>query len=188
MATTIDMCIRAVKGNAIVFFPSYGMRDHIYDMISSAVKKHVILENSKMTKEERDNVKDDMRKRAAEGAVLFGVMGGSFSEGIDLPGDLLNGVIIVGLPLERPNLSIQALIDYYDQRFRRGRDYGYNFPAMIKAMQAAGRCIRTEKDRGVVVFIDERFTWKNYRSIFPKSWEFVVTERPEAEVKKFFGS
>src|SRR3989338_11278779 len=98
--------------------------------------KHSIMEKSTMTKRERDEVKEHLRKHAAKGAVLYGVMGGSFSEGIDLPGDLLNGVIIVGLPLERPDLSVEALIAYYEQRFQKGRDYGYNFPAMIKVMQA----------------------------------------------------
>ena len=187
MATTTRLCLESIRGNAAVFFPSYEMRNHIHDLISPVMKKHIILEESSMTKEERDQIREEMRKHAKQGAVLFGVMGGSFSEGIDLPGDLLNGVIIIGLPLERPNLSSQALIDYYEKRFRRGRDYGYNYPAMIKVMQAAGRCIRTEKDRGVIVFADERFTWKNYREIFPKTWDFTVTQRPELEVRRFFG-
>jgi len=59
---------------------------------------------------------------------------------------------------------------------------------MIKVMQAAGRCIRTETDRGVIVFLDERFLWQNYRRIFPKSWSFAVTEKPEEEIRKFFGN
>jgi DNA excision repair protein ERCC-2 len=133
-------------------------------------------------------VKENLEEHKAKGAVLLGVMGGSFSEGIDLPGDLLNGVVVVGIPLERPTLSVQSLIDYYDERFHRGRDYGYNFPAMIKVMQSAGRCIRSENDRGVVVFIDDRFLWKNYRDIFPKSWQFTVTKTPSVEIRKFFGN
>lgn len=196
IANKILLCVHAVKGNAAVFFPSYEMRNNILDIISPAVKKRIILEDSKMTKEERDRIKNEMEKHAKPidakgvkqfGAVLFGVLGGSFSEGIDLPGDLLNGVIIVGLPLERPNLSIKVLIDYYDKRFQRGINYGYIYPAMIKVMQASGRCIRSESDRGVIVFADERFTWENYRRIFPKTWDFVVTERPELEILKFFG-
>jgi len=186
MASVIRQCIEAVCGNVAVFFPSYEMRDHIHDIMGPAMRKHTILERSETGKEEKDRLKDEMRAHSVDGAVLLAIMGGSFSEGIDLPGDLLNGVIVLGLPLERPSLSSQALIDYYEKRFARGRDYGYNFPAMIKVMQAAGRCIRSEKDRGVIVFADERFTWKNYRNIFPKSWEFVVTRNPENEVKKFF--
>lgn len=188
MATTIRLCLHTIRGNAAVFFPSYEMRNHIYELLAPVITKHVILEDSEMTKEERDSVKDELEKHAAEGAVLFGVMGGSFSEGVDLPGDLLNGVVILGLPLEKPDLSVHALIDYYDKRFGRGREYGYVYPAMIKVMQASGRCIRTEQDRGVIVFADERFTWNRYRAVFPKSWEFVVTYRPEIEVRKFFES
>lgn len=187
MASMIALSISAIKGNTAVFFPSYMIRNRIYELISGHVKKHIILEKSGMTKQERDEVKDDMKEHQEKGAVLLGVMGGSFSEGIDLPGNLLNGVIIVGLPLERPNLQVEAVIKYYDERFQKGRDYGYNFPAMIKVMQAAGRCIRTEKDRGVVIFMDDRFTWKNYSGIFPRTWDFVTTRRPEIEIKKFFG-
>src|SRR3989344_860738 len=184
IANMTSLCIRAIRGNVAVFFPSYDMRDKICNNILT--NKHIILEKSEMTKKQRDQVKEDMRAHSEKGAVLFGVMGGSFSEGIDLPGDLLNGVIIIGLPLERPDLSVESLINSYDERFQRGRDYGYNFPAMIKVMQAAGRCIRTEQDRGVIVFADERFLWTNYNKIFPRDWDFTVTDKPDAEVKKFF--
>ena len=185
IAKTVTLCISTIKGNSAVFFPSYDMRNKLCAMIYTG--KHIIMEKNDMTKRDRDAVKEELRAHMQTGAVLFGVMGGSFSEGIDLPGDLLNGVIIVGLPLDRPNLSSEALINYYDERFGRGRDYGYNFPAMIKVMQAAGRCIRTEKDRGVIVFADERFTWQNYKRIFPKNWDFKVTDRPDNEIRKFFG-
>ncbi len=184
------LCVHAIRGNAAVFFPSYEMRNNILDIIKPSVRKRIILEDSRMTKDERDRIKSEMEKHSKpnqHGAVLFGVLGGSFSEGIDLPGDLLNGVVIVGLPLERPNLSVKVLIDYYDKRFQRGINYGYIYPAMIKVMQASGRCIRSESDRGIIVFADERFTWENYRRIFPKTWDFVVTERPELEIQKFFG-
>ncbi|MCX6818412.1 MAG: ATP-dependent DNA helicase [Candidatus Aenigmarchaeota archaeon] len=187
IAATVRLCAEAIKGNAAVFFPSYEIRDTIYEMARPAIGKHVILENSKMTKEGRDRIMEEMKQHADKGALLFGVMGGSFSEGIDLPGNLLNGVIIVGLPLEKLNLSVKALIDYYDERFGKGIAYGYTYPAMIKVIQSAGRCIRSESDRGVIVFADERFTWSNYSRIFPRSWNFVVTSRPEVEVRKFFG-
>ena len=186
IADVVTRCVHAIRGNAAVFFPSYGIRDKIYEIAAPGIKKHVVLEDSRMTKDERDHVKDDMQQHAANGCVLFGVLAGSFSEGIDLPGELLNGVVIVGLPLEKPSLSSKALIDYYEQRFQRGMAYGYTFPAMIKVMQAAGRCIRSEQDRGVVIFADERFTWRNYRYIFPRSWDFTVSESPEKEVARFF--
>ena len=186
IADVVTKSAGAIRGNAAVFFPSYEILNRVYATAKDSIKKHVILERSEMTKEQRDRVKDDMRLHAGSGAVLFGVVGGSFSEGIDLPGELLNGVIIIGLPLERPTLSVQALVDYYQQRFARGREYGYVYPALIKAMQAAGRCIRSESDRGVIVFADERFLWKNYNYVFPKSWKFAVADDPEKEIRAFF--
>jgi DNA excision repair protein ERCC-2 len=186
IATTVRSCVNSIRGNSAVFFSSYEIRNYIHKLTAPAISKHIILEESDMTKEERDKVKDEMEKYAARGAVLFGVMGGSFSEGIDLPGELLNGVIIVGLPLNKPDLSVKALIDYYEQRFHKGMAYGYMYPAMIKVIQSAGRCIRSESDRGVIVFADERFTWRNYYCMFPNSWEFVITSIPETEIKRFF--
>jgi DNA excision repair protein ERCC-2 len=187
IATTVRSCINSIKGNVAIFFPSYEIRNYIHKLAMPSISKHIILEESGMTKEERDRIKDEMEKHATRGAVLFGVMGGSFSEGIDLPGELLNGVIIVGLPLNKPDLSVEALIDYYEERFHKGMAYGYLYPAMIKVIQSAGRCIRSEKDRGVIVFADERFTWRNYSQMFPRSWEFVITSDPEMEIRRFFG-
>ena len=107
-------------------------------------------------------------------------MGGSFSEGVDLPGDLLNGVIAVGVPLGKPDLQTKEMIGYFDKKFSRGWEYGYLYPAMSKCFQSAGRCIRSEKDKGVVIFLDERFAWQNYFCCFPKEG-LIVTK----DFKKF---
>lgn len=119
---------------------------------------------------------------------MMAVQAGSFSEGLDYADNLLDAVIIVGLPLERPNLETQALIDYYDFKFERGWDFGYIYPAMNRALQAAGRCIRSETDRGAVILLDERFMWGNYRKCFPSDFEFNVTELPEKYLRRFFGT
>jgi len=120
------------------------------------------------------------------GSCLLGVVGANFAEGVDLPGDLLQGVVIVGIPLEHPDLETESLIQYYKERFNAGWDYGYIYPAMNRAIQAAGRCIRSENDRGVVVFMDERFVWKNYFRLLPKSWKFLITKDPERRIREFF--
>ncbi len=188
IAFTTVLCSEATKGNMAVFFPSYDIRDKVYDLVKERVKKHILLERPEMTKDEREATIDKMKELSNEGAVLFGVMGGSFSEGIDLPGDCLNGVIIVGLPLARPDLFTQALISYYNKRFGKGVMYAYTYPAMIKVLQAAGRCIRTETDRGVIVFCDKRFIERSYRYLFPSDFDAEVTDRPEIEIKRFFGN
>lgn len=186
IARTVALCASTIKGNAAVFFPSYEIMKKIRALCGSGIGKQVFAEEQGMTKEERKKLIEEFESSHQKGAVLFGVLAGSFSEGIDLPGDKLNGVIIVGIPLEKPTLFTKALTDYYDSRFKKGMEYGYIYPAMIKVMQASGRCIRTETDRGVCVFADDRFLWRNYRTVFPNDWNFLVTERPEMDIKKFF--
>ena len=78
------------------------------------------------------------------------------------------------------------MIEYYDKKFGRGWDYGYVIPAMNKAMQAAGRCIRTEKDHGVIVYLDERYPWDNYFKCFPKDADVKITKLYEDRIKDFF--
>jgi len=121
-----------------------------------------------------------------KGGILAGVQAGSFSEGVDYANNLLDAVIIVGLPLEIPNLEVKSLIEYYDFKFERGWDYGYIYPAMNRALQAAGRCIRSETDRGAIILMDERFRWQNYAKCFPKDFSAIVTELPEKYVAGFF--
>lgn len=172
IADLVELCSEKILGNIAVFFPSYEIMKKISSMAS--LKKPVVEERSGMTKAE----KSDMYKLFASyanrgGAVLFGVLAGSFSEGIDLPGNLLNGVVIVGLPLERPNKNTEALIDYYQKKFGKGLDYGYTYPAVVKVVQAAGRCIRTETDRGICVFADKRFLWSSYKRLLPNDMRTV---------------
>ncbi|MBI4019425.1 MAG: ATP-dependent DNA helicase [Candidatus Aenigmarchaeota archaeon] len=186
IASYISSCVNAVKGNCAVFFPSYAFRDAIYPMIKNTMAKPALLEEREADKEGRKALYNQFVSMHKTGAVLLGVQAGSFSEGIDLAGDFLNGVIVVGIPLERPDLETKSLIDYYDLKFSRGWDYGYSYPAMIRTIQAAGRCIRTENDRGVCIFMDERFLWGNYRKVFPSDFKFTVTDTPEREIREFW--
>ena len=115
----------------------------------------------------------------------MGVTGGSFAEGVDFPGDLLQGVVIIGLPLGKPDLMTKKTIAYYDQKFGRGWDYGYIFPAVNKCLQSAGRCIRSEKDRGAVVYLGEMFAWSRYFSCFPREG-LMVTKDYRKYLQEFF--
>jgi DNA excision repair protein ERCC-2 len=101
---------------------------------------------------------------------------------------MLQAVVIVGLPLEKPTLEVNALIKYYQKKFTRGWDYAYLYPAVNKALQAAGRCIRSSKDKGVVVFMDERYLWKNYRKCFPKDMPVIVSPDPQMLAKRFYSN
>jgi DNA excision repair protein ERCC-2 len=183
-----DKCSKTcdlVPGNVLILFPSYAIMN-IVNQNFNVNGKSVFMEVQGMGKEEKEEMLEKFRSYKKTGAVLFAVAAGSFGEGIDLPGDELKGVIIVGLPLSRPDIETKSLINYYDDRFGRGWDYGYIFPAMKRVVQGAGRCIRSEKDKGVIVFLDERYSMSNYMRCFPKDYNVKVTKLPEGHIKKFF--
>ena len=186
IATKCANISNTVPGNIVIFFPSYRLRDSIYEYLRDKSEKTIFLEEAGCSKEERSGLLERFKRFKDEGALLLGVAGGSFSEGIDLPGDLLQGVIVVGLPLAQPNLETKELINYYDKRFAKGWDYGYVFPAIIKILQSAGRCIRSKEDRGIVAFLDERYLWSSYRKCFPKNMNLKIDKNPENIVNQFF--
>ncbi|MAG08495.1 hypothetical protein CMO89_03410 [Candidatus Woesearchaeota archaeon] len=177
---------KQVPGNSIIFFPSYNLRDRINDYFSMLCRKNILLEKPFLTKEEKAELLEEFKNYKETGAVLLGVHSGSFSEGIDLIGDFLKCVVVVGLPLGPPDLQTQELIKYYDKKFGKGWDYGYKLPAFIKCLQSAGRCIRSEKDRGVIAFLDVRYTWGSYFKCFPPDWEIKISKQYNEVVKEFF--
>lgn len=182
MGNYITRCLDACPGNVAIFFPSYGMRDEL--MRHAETNKTLFIESNLMNKKEKaEFYKNFVKER---NAVLMGCQAGSFGEGVDFPGLQLSTVVVVGIALERPTLKVKALIDYYDKKFGKGWEYAYSYPAVQRAVQASGRCIRSETDRGVSIFMDKRFNWPNYKKIFPKSIQFKVTTSPEKEVKNFF--
>ena len=186
MAEIIVRATNKIPGNTAVFFPSYTLRDDVSKHFSKLSEKPVFVEKQKFSKKEKLEFLEAFKGYKNVGAVLLGVIGGNFGEGVDLPGDFLKGVIIVGFPLQRPDLETQALIKYYDEKFKKGWDYGYLFPAFNRALQSAGRCIRSETDKGVIIFLDERYTWKNYNRCFPLSWDIKATLLYESMIEKFF--
>lgn len=119
-------------------------------------------------------------------------MGGIYAEGIDLKGDRLIGAVIVGVGLPQISLEQNLLRDYYQDKNGQGFQYAYQFPGMNKVLQAAGRVIRGENDRGIVLLIDSRFTTSEYRSLFPEHWNHAKiirnTKELEHEVSAFWDS
>ncbi|NOZ80451.1 MAG: ATP-dependent DNA helicase [DPANN group archaeon] len=178
----------AVPGNLIIFFPSYFLMREVGMYFRIISKKTVMEEDPRLTKDEKFEMLETFKTYKDAGAVLLAVSSANFAEGIDLPGDLLKGVIVVGLPLHRPDLETKALIDYYDRRFAKGWLYGYVLPAFNKTLQGAGRCIRSETDKGVIVFLDERYAWPNYRQHFPEDMGVNISIEPETLIQEFFGS
>ncbi len=176
--------IHTVPGNSAFFFPSYEVLGRVQRLLIT--EKTVLIENAVMTPPEKQALLETFKSHAGKGAALLAVSAGNFSEGIDLPGDYLKTVCIVGLPLAKPDIRTRALIQYYDSRFRKGWEYGYVAPAMMKCLQAAGRCIRTPTDRGVIIFIDQRFIWPQYFGCIPHDWEPDATRKYVECIELFF--
>lgn len=187
-ARIISNIVREIPGNIAVFFPSYAILENVREHLAEfGLNKHTLIEKQEMKKDDRVQLYGRLQNSDNKnGGILMGVQAGSFSEGLDYANNLLDGVIIVGLPLDKPDLETKSLIEYYDFKFNRGWDYGYIYPAMNRALQAAGRCIRSETDRGVIILMDDRFLWRNYSKCFPGDFEFIVSEMPEKYVRKFF--
>ncbi len=180
----ISEILPEIPGNVAVFFPSYEVLHGVRPYIET--NRQVLVQKESSKPEETNEILSLFKRMKDEGALLLAVAGGSLAEGVDYPGKELVGVIIVGIPLNEYDLETKALIDYYEYKFGAGWTYGYLYPAMSRAIQAAGRLIRNENDIGVVVFMDERYKWKNYRRMFPPDIELVFTDRPEYAVSQFF--
>jgi DNA excision repair protein ERCC-2 len=179
--------IDAVPGNSALFFPSYGLRDEILRLVRGKCSKKLFVEEIGFTSAQKGQLLEEFKSCKDAGGALFAVAAAHFSEGIDLPGDYLKAVVVVGLPLARPDLQTNALIQYYSERFGKGWEYGYTYPALIKCLQAAGRCIRTEADRGVIIFLDHRFLQSGYLKCIPPDWNVRASSRYVEEIKEFFG-
>ncbi|MFW5704463.1 MAG: ATP-dependent DNA helicase [Nanoarchaeota archaeon] len=175
--------------NAIVFFPSYNFMEMVLEHVDLVgMNRKMFKEQRFMTKEKKEDYVEGFKETSFDGKsrVLFAVTSGSFAEGLDLPNEALELVIVVGLPLSVPDVTSDSIILHYDKKFRKGQLYGYIFPAMNKIVQAAGRCIRTEQDRGVIVLMDNRYLWPLYAQSFPKHWHMrCVKEIPEV-ISNFF--
>jgi len=186
IANVCNKIINKIPGNTALFFPSYDLRDKVFKNLYDLCNKKMIIEKPNLSKKEKETMLEEFKENKDQGSVLLAVASGNFGEGIDLPGDFLKGVVIVGLPLEKPDLETKELIDYYGDRYGKGFDYGYIFPAITKCLQNAGRCIRSETDRGVIIFLDERFAWQNYFRCLPTDMDFKITKMYEDRIEKFF--
>ncbi|HLG24912.1 MAG TPA: ATP-dependent DNA helicase [Candidatus Nanoarchaeia archaeon] len=174
------------NGSSAVFFPSYDLLLNVYEYMKDECKKPIFSEKQKSTKEEKENLIESFKKHQLGGAVLLGISTGSFGEGIDMPG-VLKSVIVVGLPLQKPDAEAKLMIEYYDDKFGKGLEYGYIMPAITKCLQNAGRCIRSESDKGAIIFLDERYAQGSYYNCFPDDWDVEVEVDYESTLKEFFG-
>lgn len=166
------------KGNYMVFFPSYRLMEDVYQVYQdefSVSWVRCISQHASMTELEREEFLEEFTEETEETLVGFCVMGGIFSEGIDLIGDRLIGAAVVGTGLPQVNCEREILKGYYDEKGEQGFDYAYRYPGMNKVLQAAGRVIRTKEDTGAILLMDERFLNRDYRNLFPCEWNDACT-------------
>ena len=183
IASYIANCVQAKKGNYMVFFPSYKYMDLVFDKMKENYPNiNTSIQESNMSEEEKEEFLSMFDEDNKETHVGFCVLGGHFSEGIDLTNDKLIGVIIVGVGMPQIGIERDIIKDHMKDS-NKGFDYAYVYPGMIKVLQAAGRCIRTDDDKGVILLLDNRYSQRRYQSLFPYEWYPNFRVRKSDDVK-----
>ena len=172
IALYIQQVLRAKKGNYLIFFPSYRFMEDVYEQFLAVNEQEAdcMMQSGNMNEADREEFIQEFSNPRGKSLAAFCVLGGIFSEGIDLKEDLLIGVLIVGTGLPQICNQREILREYYQEENGQGFDYAYQYPGMNKVLQAAGRVIRTASDRGIIGLLDERFLRSDYRQLFPREW------------------
>lgn len=154
------------KGNSLIFFPSYDYLEMFINSINGEFEGYkMLVQEREMNEEDKENFISKFREN--NNIVGLAVLGGIFSEGIDLPGDMLIGTVIVGVGYPKISIEREIIKDYFENK---GYDYSYIYPGINKVLQAVGRVIRTEEDEGKALLVDDRYLTQKYKSLLPKEW------------------
>lgn len=168
----LSKLVQERQGNFLVFFPSYQYMKSVYDIfIATYPEIRTIIQKNSMDEIEREQFLEEFKEDSTETLVGFAVLGGIFSEGIDLKGNRLKGVVVVGVGLPQLCLERDIIKDYFQSIGKNGYDYSYIYPGMNKVLQAGGRLIRSETDTGVIVLVDDRFLTPKYQRLLPEEWK-----------------
>ncbi len=172
VATLIAAAVSPKAGNYIAYFPSYSYLQRVHEaFVKKYPKVKTLVQSRGMSGADREQFMAFFREDENKLRVGFCVLGGSFSEGIDLPGSRLIGTVIVGVGLPGFSSERNIMRDHFENRYENGFDYAYTYPGMNSVLQAAGRVIRREDDRGIVVLIDDRYATPTYQRLFPEHWK-----------------
>ena len=172
----IAAAVKPKAGNYIAYFPSYQCLEQTYEVFAERYPKiETVVQKKHMSAAQREEFLAAFKDDTGRMRIGFCVLGGVFSEGVDLPGSRLIGSIIFGVGL--PGLSNERNIikEHFDMKSDDGTgyDYAYTYPGMNNVLQAAGRVIRRAEDSGIVVLADDRYTTPKYRALFPSHWQGV---------------
>ncbi len=185
----IESFTNAKTGNYMVFFSSYKMLEDTVPFLNPGNGKRLIFQRRDMTEAEKEEFLSSFEEEPKDTLIGLCVMGGIFSEGIDLKGDRLTGAVIIGPGLPMVGNERELFKYYFDEKNGNGFEYAYLYPGMNKVMQSAGRVIRTADDVGAILLLDDRFVKSQYNSLFPREWFPYVTitpDRIEKDLKEFF--
>ena len=158
-------------GNYMVYFPSYEYMNAVHALyMALEPDADVLLQRQGMGEAEQAGFLGAFVESPVRTLVGFAVMGGAFAEGVDLVGTRLSGALVVGVGIPQICLERDIIRGHFDESHGMGYEYAYMYPGFNRVLQAAGRVIRSETDRGFIVLIDERFSWEDYRRLFPPEW------------------
>jgi Rad3-related DNA helicase len=178
-ASYLATLLRVRPGNYLAFLPSYAVLEKVAEVLGPHVGSttKIVRQRPGMSERERESFVAEFREPRSPGTSLVGlcVLGGVFGESIDLPGTALVGVVVLGTGMPRASAEREVIREHFDARGGKGFAYAYTYPGMIKVLQAAGRFIRTEEDRGVVLLLDDRFLEGELQRAFPVEWKNVHT-------------
>lgn len=170
VANMVEKFIGARRGNYLIFFPSYTYMEAIHDILYEKDKNlNIIKQQTGMNEIEREDFLQTFNEE--DDIIGFAVIGGIFSEGIDLVGEKLIGAVIVGVGMPMISFERDIIKDYFGSIGKNGFEYAYTYPGMNKVLQGSGRVIRSAEDKGAVLLIDDRYKTNKYKSLFPREWK-----------------
>ncbi|MFN8413445.1 MAG: helicase C-terminal domain-containing protein [Anaerolineales bacterium] len=185
IASVIKATIKTHVGNYLVYFPSYAYLESVLELLKeSSSETQYLVQSRGMTEADRDEFLSRFSTNNQETLVGLAVMGGIFGEGIDLVGERLIGVMIIGVGVPQLGLERDLIKEYFDRQSGNGFAYAYQYPGFNRVQQATGRVIRTETDQGIIVLIDDRFTHARYRELFPSHWRGFQVVNDSATLKE----
>jgi DNA excision repair protein ERCC-2 len=184
IAAAIEAICSAHVGNYLVFFPSYAYLAAVLERLKERLpERQLLVQDRGMPEAAREAFLAQFSASNPETRIGLAVMGGIFGEGIDLVGDRLIGAVVVGVGVPQVCLENDLIKDYFDRQNGSGFAYAYQYPGFNRVLQATGRVIRTETDRGIIVLLDERFSHARYRQLFPAHWRGFQIVRDTSEIK-----